>query len=296
MKNKIIYSFVIFAIAIIFGCNPKNDFGGKTPVAKVYDKYLFYEDLGEIIPQGTSSEDSAEIVRGYIDVWAKKELMIKNAEINLNDEQKDVSKQLEEYRASLLVYKYKDKFIEQKLDTTIKPEEAEQYYQEHSDDFKLNANAVKCVFVQSLSEKPDLNKLKAYLALKDQKDSIDLYEFCKNNSIKIDNFGSHWIYFSEVTKLMPQLVDIKDVTTKNNGLAIQSEGQYVYYLKILDYKLTGAIAPYEMVKQNINKVMISKQKNLIISEMERSIWNTALDNGNLEYFEPEKNQNTNNEQ
>ena len=161
MKKNL--TVILIIAAIISACSRPENFEGKTPIAKVYDKYLFYEDLGEIIPQGTPPSDSEEIVRGYIDIWAKKELMVKNAEINLSEEQKDVSKQLEEYRASLLVYKYKDKFIEQKLDTAIKPDEAAKYYQEHSEDFILNANAIKCIFVQSLSEKPDLNKLRGYL-------------------------------------------------------------------------------------------------------------------------------------
>ncbi len=294
MKKNL--TVILIIAAIISACSRPDNFEGKTPIAKVYDKYLFYEDLGEIIPQGTPPSDSEEIVRGYIDIWAKKELMVKNAEINLSEEQKDVSKQLEEYRASLLVYKYKDKFIEQKLDTAIKPDEAAKYYQEHSEDFILNANAIKCIFVQSLSEKPDLNKLRGYLALKDQKDSADLYDFCKNNSIKIDNFGSRWIYYSEIAKLMPEPVDIKNTITKYNGLAVQGDGQYVYYLKILDYKAIGDVAPYEMVKQNIAKVMVSKQKNEIITEMEQSIWNTALNNGNLEYFEPTKNKPADNQE
>ena len=38
----------------LFSCSQPENFQGKTPLAKVYDSYLYYEDLGDLVPKGSS--------------------------------------------------------------------------------------------------------------------------------------------------------------------------------------------------------------------------------------------------
>ena len=61
-------------------------------LVKVYDKYLYQDDIAALVPEGTTPQDSALKVRSYVEVWVRKQLMIKKAELYLTDEQKDVER------------------------------------------------------------------------------------------------------------------------------------------------------------------------------------------------------------
>jgi len=103
-KYKIRQTLAALLLATMMtACGNEDIHNGKTPIARVFDSYLYYEDLGELVPKGASSSDSTLLVQQYINVWVKQQLMIKKAELNLKPEEMDVQKQLEEYRNNLLM-------------------------------------------------------------------------------------------------------------------------------------------------------------------------------------------------
>ncbi|MBQ2099329.1 MAG: hypothetical protein II480_14205, partial [Bacteroidales bacterium] len=104
-KIRQILAALLLAI-MTTACGNEDIHNGKTPIARVFDSYLYYEDLGDLVPKGASPEDSTSLVLQYTNVWVKQQLMIKKAELNLTPEQMDVQKQLDEYRGNLLIYKY----------------------------------------------------------------------------------------------------------------------------------------------------------------------------------------------
>ena len=54
--------------------------------------------------------------------------VLHKAESNLDDDQKSVEKQLEEYRNSLITYAYETELIKQKLDTVVSEDEIAAFY------------------------------------------------------------------------------------------------------------------------------------------------------------------------
>ena len=88
--------FFIFGV-IAFGCNQNNN-PEKTVVAEVGTRQLYSDDIGEVIPAGTSKEDSILMTEDYIKKWVKQELLIQKAEENLTPEQKDLASELQDYR------------------------------------------------------------------------------------------------------------------------------------------------------------------------------------------------------
>ena len=113
------------------------------PVSRAFGKYLYRSDIKDIIPNGTSSQDSAIIARNYIDTWVRTQLMLNKAEESLSDEQKNVNKKIEEYRSSLLIYTYRQKLLLQKMDTVISNKEISDYYEKNIDNFILASEIVK---------------------------------------------------------------------------------------------------------------------------------------------------------
>ena len=133
------------------------------PVAKVFDKYLYASDLQGLVKSETPGKDSAEIVNNYIDNWIRKNLVLHVAEQNLTEEQKNIEKQLNDYRESLFIFLYEKAIVNQKLDTSVNENEREEYYRKYKMNFALKNNLLKIKFVISKRESPGIDSVKYWL-------------------------------------------------------------------------------------------------------------------------------------
>ena len=70
--------------------------------------------------------------KAFIDSWIRRQLIIHQAESNIDKSELNFSKELEEYRNSLIIYKYETMLVEKKLDTVITDAEIEKYVKENS--------------------------------------------------------------------------------------------------------------------------------------------------------------------
>ena len=111
---------------------------GDGVVARVGEHRLMRSELAAYIPAGVSSEDSLSLAQSYIKAWAEELLFLDMAESRLSSEEQDVSKELEEYRRSLLKYRYEERYINERLDTLISDDEIRTYYKEHTDKFLVD--------------------------------------------------------------------------------------------------------------------------------------------------------------
>ena len=75
--------------------------------------------------------------------WIRKELMISYAEMNLSMDLLKYEKQIEDYRASLLIYAYQQELLNQNFDTVIALSEIEDYYEQYKEEFRLSKNIFK---------------------------------------------------------------------------------------------------------------------------------------------------------
>jgi len=282
-KYKI--TLLLSALLLIGSCAKEDKFNGKTPLAKVYDSYLFFEDLEDLIPRGLSTEDSAAKVNNYINVWAKQQLMIKKAELNLTQEQKNVEKKLEEYRNNLLIYKYKDEFISQNLDTVVTVQQARDYYEKHQDDFKLNSSMVRVVCVLVDDEPSTIKEMKKLLEYKNDIDSAALIEYVKENAQNYNDFDGRWITLRQLCDVLPGVISERNEILKVHGIiSLDEQDHSIWLVKIKDYTPVGSKTPFETARYFIEQSIINTRKNKLISELEKSIYDKAVTDGNLEYF------------
>ncbi|MBO4244721.1 MAG: hypothetical protein J5882_06685 [Bacteroidales bacterium] len=269
-------------------CHNEIPTGSRVPVVKVYDKYLYQDDIAALVPEGTTPQDSALKVRSYVEVWVRKQLMIKKAELYLTDEQKDVERQLEDYRASLLIYKYQDKYLSENFDTTVTPKEVEAYYQQHHDDFKLQKNAVKAFFVKIPIESSEIQRLRYLLDFRSEKDSIALMDFCRDNSLTYDNFGCDWISFADASANLPETVDDSDDRIKSRRTITQADQQFMYLLKIRDFLPAGSLEPFEMAQPRVQNVVLNSKMARRLNQLEEELYENAIGNGTIEYYDDKK--------
>jgi len=282
---------IVAAAVMLAACNNADIHNGKTPVAKVYDTYLYYEDLGELVPKGTDPIDSALKVKQYIHVWARQQLMIKVAELYLDPAEKDVERQLEEYRSNLLIYRYKDQYINKNLDTVVTSQQTQEYYEGHPDDFRLNSPAIKAIYVQLQAVSDEDTEIRKLLDFRSEKDSLQLIDLCRQHAVKFDNFDNKWISLKEASQQMPDPISEKNDVIKINGTISVNNGEYIYMLKVRDHIQAGGQMPLEMAESAIYQIIINKRKTKLINDFEQHILDDALSSKNLEYYTTDDNPN-----
>ncbi len=275
--------FLLIVVALGFGCKDKQN-ENKLILARVYDTYLYYDEIADIIPDKLSPEDSSEQVMHLVDLWIKKQLMIRKAELNLTAEQKDVSKQLEDYRASLLIHKYKQKFTNQKLDTAITDEEIENYYNTYSLDYQLAAHSVKALFIKVPVDVPNIEQIRRLYKSERTADITRLQDLVFMSAHKFDNFDDKWIYFTQLLSLLPITVENPEVYLRSNRSIEAQDSAFHYFVLIRDFKLKGDNIPLDFLKNDIKTILLNKKKIDMLNVLENELFNDALNHNNAEIF------------
>jgi hypothetical protein len=122
---------LILVLTLVSCQNFKND-GSDKVVATIYDKVLYQSDLQSVLYEGISVNDSLVRTKAFIDSWIRRQLLIHQAENNIDKSELDFSRQIEDYRNSLIIYKYESMLIEQNLDTVVSENEITKYIEDNS--------------------------------------------------------------------------------------------------------------------------------------------------------------------
>jgi hypothetical protein len=283
MKHLPIKRITIIALLIsVAAVSCQTEHKGE-PIARVYDKYLYKDDLKNIFLSNVSPEDSILIAKAYIEKWIQTQLLLKQAELNLSDNEKNVARQLEDYRASLLIHKYEQAFINQKIDTIVSDSEVEEYYNLNKDNFVLTEPIVKALYIKLRKEAPQAQKIKEIYRSEKQEDIQLLDNLAYQAAIFYDFFNDKWVPFSLIAKELPYPVkDLKEVLARK--YIEMEDGSFIYLVSIRDVTHQGQIAPLEYVINELKQILLNSRKQKIIEDLEKSIYLKAKDNNNFEIF------------
>lgn len=258
-------------IVLTFHACKKENTDKEKPVAKVIDKYLYLKEIKDVIPNNSSKEDSIILANSYINQWITKQLLLHKAEINLTEEEKNISKLIDDYRTSLLIYRYKQKLLEQKLKIGINEVDLEEYYNKYKFNFTLNHNIVKALYIKLPKNAPGLKRLKKLYKSEKAKDMEELEEYCLLNAKKFDTFNNTWIPAETLLSRLPIKINNKEKYLKKTSHIEEEDEEYIYFVKIKDFKLRNSIAPFEYVEDDVKEILKNKRKIEFESQLEKEL-------------------------
>jgi len=265
------YGWLLLLSGLWFSCSDKT---AEKPLARVGDHYLYPSDLSKI-PANTSKEDSILITEDNISRWIKNELMIQKANENLTTNQKDVNKELEEYRNSLIIYRYKNELMKQRMDTVVSKKEIQEYYTNNPGNFRLDRCIVKAVFIKIPVDIANSGLLKEMARDVSEEGQAELRDYCtqyaKSYQIAIDN----WIDFQLLNRNLPEQVEDPETFVLKNREKEMNDSNYYYLVYIHDYMLANDLAPIEFVENDIKNLILNQRKIRFLKEMEENIYTEA---------------------
>ena len=244
-------------------------------MAECYGKYLYESDLKGIVPEGATIMDSIQRVSTFIDSWVRRQVLIHQAENNLDMEKLDLKKQMDEYRSSLVIYAYESQLINQKLDTVVSDDEIVEYYEQNKEDFQLRNTMVRVAYV-ILPE--DSKQNATFQKLLNDRDTLLLQNidvlasyYAAKSYLDVD----HWMRLDELTKIIPIEIFNAESFLKKNKFVCFDMNEYTYMVRFVDYQLEESISPLDMVSDNIKSVILAQRKKALIDKMQAALYEKA---------------------
>lgn len=254
-------------------------------VAKVGHKRLYRSEVEALIPAGTSPEDSLSIATRYINTWASDLVHYRIAEERLSKSEKNISKEVEQYRNALLKYRYEQKYVEEKLDTAVTAEQIQEYYDSHQQSLVLTYPIVKARYIRLAPETVPGDKVRKLLASDDPEDQMELDNVVYSCSEKYNEFGGRWV---EITTLAREFnTDYGTLMSQMSGSFVEMKEAdgHVDIAYISSYMRSGNVPPVEFCREKISNVIISTRKQALLNDLEQELLEEARVTGLFETFE-----------
>ncbi len=254
-------------------------------IARVNDNYLYYTDIKDLLPENVTEEDSIALVKNYIYLWAKKQLLLYKAEQNLNIDKEEFEKLVKEYRDDLYINEYREAVLNQYTDTLITDADIKKYYATNKESFHLSEELVKLSYIfigKEIQNPAEFTRLFSSGRTKDLEKIID-----NEYKLKAYNFNdSTWIRYSELQQKLPILrYTDKSSVLKSTGLIQKKDTIGIYLLKIKGVLTTDDIAPINYVYSNIKQMILHKRKQELSQKIEETLIKDAIKNKQFEEFQ-----------
>jgi len=285
MKYKLNSLIIFVSLALLIGaCGPAINNEKGTVIAKVYDKYLYESDIKGLVPHGTSLHDSVVMVKNFTDNWIKTRLMVEQAKKNLSEQQLDFDQQLDDYRNSLIIYRYETELINQMLDTIVNDKEIEKYYNEHLSDFELKENIVKLQYVIVDQDSEEETLFKEIFKLPDSLmlDSLETSGKLYARSYFLDT--AYWFRFDDLLQTIPIETYNQELFLKGRRFIELSDNQFTYLLNFVDFKIKDDASPLDFERNDIISIIINRRKMELIKKVRKDLYVKAVENKEFEVY------------
>ena len=278
-------ALVIGVLVLNSSCSFFSSESKATAIARVNNDYLYREDIKDLIPAGTSKEDSIVIVRNFIDRWASQKLLINAAEVNLNARKKaEFDTLIQQYKLDLYTKAYLEEVVKTTVDTAITTAEIKAYYDENKENFKTNGVLVRLRYINLKKDNPKYETIKSkfFDFRKSDKKFWDTYAL-QFNSFALND--SVWTEMGQVYSKLPFInPDNRDDYMAPGKTIQETDGDNVYLVKISNVIDKNQIGPFEYLKPTLKEVILNKRKLELIKKFEKEITDDAIKDKKYEIY------------
>ena len=278
--------FLIGLLVMVNSCDFIKKSDGSNPIARVNENYLYEDDINDLVSEGTSKQDSILLIQNFINRWATQQLFVDGAKLNLSEEkQAAFDKLVVQYKNDLYSKAYIEALVKRSIDIAVSIDEAEAYYTNNKEVFKLNEELIKFRYIHL-----DENIIN-YLNIRKQfrrYNKIDK-KILDSISIQFKSYSfndSIWIKLTQVIKKIPAVnSENKNQLLKKSNFVQLKDSLGVYLMQINDVLVRNDTAPLEYVKPTIDQIVINKRKLELIKELEKDITKDAIKNKQFEIYD-----------
>lgn len=213
------------------------------------------------------------------------ELLKQKAEENLTlQENTTYNKLVQDYKESLLINGYKERLIQQQLDTIISEDEIKEYYNANKTNFRLNEELIKIKYLHFgndlLDQKEIINHFKS-----DKEEDLIALENQELNFKAINLNDSTWIKLEDVLLKIPKFKEEpREYLLKKSKYVQKEDSLGLYLVAVKDVLKRNDIAPINYITPTIKQLVLHKRKLELIRDIEKTLLNDAIQNKNFKEY------------
>ncbi len=273
---------LIFGIVLsmLASCKAISEFFDKEEVvAEVGQAKLRKSELDRVVPAGLPAEDSVRLARQYINTWALDQVFLNVAEQQLSKTEKDVTRELEAYRTSLLKYRYEQLYVNERLDTAVSDDAVQEYYEAHSSKFILQRPVVKARFLSISEDSPMLKTIRKKMSSDEVEDILEADSLAFSSAFKFTTWNNEWIDAAVMAREFGQdYASVLSGVSKGWNERTDTSG-VVNAAYVTEIVPKGAMSPLEYSTPFIKDMIISARKQALVSALEHDLLEDARVNG-----------------
>ena len=277
---------VLIALVAAVGCQMVHrvsdsaaELFGDAVVARVGEHRLMRSELAAYIPAGVSSEDSLALAQSYIKSWAEELIFLDMAEKHLSAEEKDVTKDLEDYRRTLLKFRYEERYINDRLDTLISDEEVRNYYRAHMDKFLVDRPLLKVRYMIIPADSRSLKTIKELMSSDDAMDAIAADSLAFTAALRYVDSSDAWMDAIILARELGTDEVSMMSALRNRTIEFKGDDGLLRVAYVVDMVQKGSPAPLDYCEERIKDVLLSARKHELVGGLERELLNDALAKG-----------------
>ena len=280
------YCFIFIAfVSLLCSCKGAQSGNDADLLVKVKDRVLERSEIKRQIPRGLSSVDSLLFAKNLEKKWVKDILVYDVAMRNLDGDGKlEVDKLVEEYRHSLIRYRYQEQLIRERLSSDFQESDKLSYYEENQKKFVLDKALVKGLFLKIPADAPGLSDVKEWYKSTSEASLEKIEKYSVQNASIYDYFYDKWVDFDQVMDNIPVRVSNANVFLKANKFVEVSDSTYCYLLHIKEYLPVGSVAPYDYASAQIVEMLTNLRKVEFLKEFEEELYNDAIKSGDVKFY------------
>ncbi len=277
---------IVIVLSAFVSCRAISSFlSNDEAVAEVGSEKLYRSELNVLTPKDISPEDSARLARRYINTWALDQVFLNIAEEQLSKSEQDVTKELEDYRKSLLKFKYEQLYVNERLDTAVSEDMVEEYYAKNMEKFKLQRPLVKARYLKIAEDSPTLRKIRGKMSSDEAQDLVDADSLAYSSALKFATWGNSWIDIVTLAREFPMDHVSLTMAMKDGWVEMTDTTGILNLAYISEIIREGRTAPVEYCTPEIKDMIISARKQALVTSLEQDLLNDARQTGQFVIIE-----------
>ena len=269
-------------LGLLVGCTGQQD-PDDLAVARAYGERMPWSQLRQVIPLELPPEDSVAMAQSYVQNWLKQQVLLHHSSMNVAGIEREIEAQLREYRNSLVIFAYEQAIVEQKLDTVVKADEIQAYYERNQVNFELKDNIMRIRwFKVSEDDKRTLKRLEDHFLSGSDERMSEVERWLAQRGIAITDHSAGWSTLQAIRAEVPVLPEDPEAPALRPGRKVHRDGPITWFVDILEHRARQSAAPLELVRQDIRSIIINQRKVHLLERMREELYREALERGDIE--------------
>lgn len=274
-RYVVLFSWGIVLASLLLGvagCATKHPTRGEVLV-QVGEHAFLRTDLPADLYQGKTPQDSAAVVKHYLDTWVRNTLLYLYAEKQLGKDNPKIEPQVADFRRSLYTQSFESEYVLSQLDTTVLDLEMERFYQENQPLFSLKRPLVRVLLLSIPETSQHLAEVKRLYTLSLNDENMQrLSSLSMKAGIQFLFTPEEWQPLTALAKYLPADLNLAVDNRRVRHAEFTIDGT-VYLLAFQEWKAVGEIAPFKFVKGEVRSIILNRREVTLVRDLEERIAN-----------------------